>query len=88
MSVVAIVAFVIVALLVGAAINAATILCSLVRLYQRVAPARIRSACRFTPSCSNYSLGAIEAHGAPRGIVMTISRLRRCKPPNGGVDPP
>jgi hypothetical protein len=58
-----------------------------VRLYQRVTGGR-PSPCRFVPSCSNYALDALEAHGAVRGSTLTIRRLCRCHPWGGhGWDP-
>lgn len=44
--------------------------------------------CRFMPSCSQYAVEAIEAHGAWRGTGLTIRRLCRCHPWGGcGHDP-
>ncbi|MCU7237356.1 membrane protein insertion efficiency factor YidD [Pseudomonas peradeniyensis] len=59
-----------------------------IRFYQRVAPSRLRNACRFEPSCSNYALLAIEKHGAVRGWKMALNRIHRCRFPNGGEDYP
>jgi len=61
---------------------------SLVRLYQRIAPIRLHSCCRFEPSCSNYALLAIEKHGLTHGVMKALGRLLRCRPPYGGVDLP
>ncbi|MDX2197133.1 MAG: membrane protein insertion efficiency factor YidD [Cytophagales bacterium] len=45
-------------------------------------------ACRFTPSCSAYSLEAIEKHGVVKGLIMTVKRLSKCHPWGGsGYDP-
>ncbi|WP_082120380.1 membrane protein insertion efficiency factor YidD [Pseudomonas sp. CCOS 191] len=60
----------------------------LIKLYQRCAPDKIRSACRYTPSCSSYALLAIERYGALRGWKLAVARIYRCKPPNGGEDYP
>ncbi|MFZ9481477.1 MAG: membrane protein insertion efficiency factor YidD [Ilumatobacteraceae bacterium] len=38
------------------------------------------SPCRFTPSCSQYSLDALRIHGSRRGLWLTIRRLSRCRP--------
>jgi uncharacterized protein len=66
---------------------AAAGLSSAVKLYQRVTAGR-PSPCRFVPSCSNYALDALAAHGAVRGGGMTIRRLCRCHPWGGhGWDP-
>lgn len=44
--------------------------------------------CRFYPSCSQYSLEAIEKYGAIRGGAMSIWRILRCNPwSQGGNDP-
>lgn len=45
--------------------------------------------CRYYPSCSSYSLEAINIHGPCKGIVLSVKRLARCHPWNNhsGVDP-
>ncbi len=46
------------------------------------------SACRFEPTCSVYSLQALEKHGAAAGSYLTVHRLVRCNPwCDGGHDP-
>jgi putative membrane protein insertion efficiency factor len=46
------------------------------------------SACRFEPTCSAYSLQALELHGAAAGSYLTLRRLIRCHPwCDGGNDP-
>ena len=46
------------------------------------------SACRFTPTCSAYSLEALERHGAAAGTALTLHRIARCHPfCIGGHDP-
>ena len=48
----------------------------------------IGSACRFEPTCSVYSLQALEQHGAAAGSYLTVRRLARCHPwCEGGLDP-
>jgi hypothetical protein len=45
-------------------------------------------SCRFTPSCSQYALVAIEKHGLLRGMLMGTTRVLRCNPfSKGGFDP-
>ena len=45
--------------------------------------------CRFHPSCSEYTVEAIEKYGLVKGIVKGVYRILRCNPFNkGGVDKP
>ena len=56
----------------------------LIRFYQRdISPAR-PPACRFQPTCSHYGYEAIERHGILKGVWLTLCRLVRCNPLNGG----
>lgn len=60
----------------------------LVRAYRFFLSPWLGSACRFTPTCSAYSLKALERHGAVGGSVLTTWRLLRCHPwCAGGHDP-
>jgi uncharacterized protein len=61
---------------------------ALVRSYQRVAAPGLRASCRFTPTCSDYAIQAVERYGAFVGGVWAVRRVLRCRPPNGGSDPP
>jgi uncharacterized protein len=65
-----------------------SILIGLVVLYQRfISPLKV-SSCRFYPTCSHYSLQALEKYGPIRGVWMTAARLLRCHPFHpGGYDP-
>jgi len=65
-----------------------TYLKALIKQYQRIAPASLRSSCRFEPTCSNYMLQSIEKNGAIIGVKRGIQRLIRCRPPHGGIDKP
>jgi putative membrane protein insertion efficiency factor len=51
-----------------------------IRLYQREISARRPPVCRFTPSCSEYAVQAIEGHGPARGSLLALRRLVRCRP--------
>lgn len=43
--------------------------------------------CKYHPSCSQYALDALRAHGLARGSVLAGWRLLRCNPwSHGGVD--
>lgn len=58
-----------------------------VQWYQRAAQLR-PSPCRFSPSCSCYAVEALQTHGTPRGLWLTLRRLVRCRPFGpSGYDP-
>ena len=64
------------------------LLMALVRAYRLLLSPSIGSACRFEPTCSAYSLRALEKHGAGWGTYLTLARLVRCHPwCAGGHDP-
>jgi len=45
-------------------------------------------SCRFTPTCSEYAIGAIHSHGVFKGFFLGIYRIMRCQPWGGqGYDP-
>ncbi len=48
-----------------------------------------RVVCRFTPSCSDYSIEAVQRHGIRWGLVLTVKRLSACNhdTPLGTYDP-
>ena len=63
-------------------------LMALVRAYRLVLSPWLGNACRFEPTCSAYSLQALERHGAAAGTYMTLRRVARCHPfCRGGYDP-
>ena len=64
------------------------ILCDLIRWYQRgISAQRPFRVCRFTPSCSQYMLEALQRFGL-KGILLGSWRLLRCQPfSRGGYDP-
>ncbi len=61
---------------------------ALIKVYRRVVSPMLPPSCRFTPSCSLYTLQAIEKYGLLRGGSMGARRLLRCHPfSDGGYDP-
>ena len=59
----------------------------LIRAYQLLT-APFPSACRYTPSCSMYTLEAVRRYGAVRGTWLGMRRILRCHPFRpGGYDP-
>lgn len=60
---------------------------AVIRFYQRFISPGLPPACRFYPSCSRYTYGAIERFGLARGLWLGTYRVCRCHPWNaGGVD--
>ncbi len=61
---------------------------ALIRAYRRFISPMLPSSCRFTPSCSLYTLQAIEKYGLLKGCLIGARRLVRCHPfSEGGYDP-
>lgn len=63
-----------------------------IKIYNRVlSPPLARtfgSACRFTPTCSEYTIEALEKYGFLKGSLLGLKRLGRCHPLGGqGYDP-
>ena len=64
------------------------LLVALIRLYKRFLSPLLPPSCRFTPSCSRYTVEAIQKHGALRGCLLGAWRILRCNPfGKGGHDP-
>ena len=60
----------------------------LVRVHQRTLSRVLPPTCRFQPSCSTYTIEAVERHGVLRGVLLGLWRVARCNPFNaGGLDP-
>ena len=60
----------------------------LVKGYRLLLSPWLGSGCRFEPTCSVYSLQALQQHGAMMGGYLTIRRIARCQPwCQGGCDP-
>ncbi|MBY9065430.1 membrane protein insertion efficiency factor YidD [Hyphomonas sp. WL0036] len=59
---------------------------SLLRTYRRIRPGKIGNRCVFEPSCSRYSELAFRTRSFPTAIRLTLSRLHRCSPRQGGID--
>jgi len=61
----------------------------LVRFYQVCLRPIFPSVCRFSPSCSEYFILAVQKHGPVRGALKGVGRICRCNPwTRGGYDPP
>ncbi len=61
---------------------------TLIKAYRQFVSPMLPPSCRFTPSCSLYTLQAVEKYGLIRGSFMGTRRVLRCHPfSKGGFDP-
>ena len=59
-----------------------------IRFYQKCISPLFPPACRFTPTCSEYAVQAIERFGVIKGTALAVRRILRCNPWGGhGYDP-
>jgi len=59
-----------------------------IRGYQLVLSPVLGPACRFYPSCSEYTIQAIQQYGLLKGFHLGARRILRCHPfHSGGFDP-
>ncbi|HUG55673.1 MAG TPA: membrane protein insertion efficiency factor YidD [Candidatus Limnocylindrales bacterium] len=58
------------------------------RWYKRSVSPLLPPACRYTPTCSEYAMEAVERYGVLRGAALAARRLLSCHPfSRGGYDP-
>lgn len=59
-----------------------------IRFYQKFISPALGANCRYHPTCSAYTLTAIERYGVGKGSWMGVKRISRCHPFHpGGYDP-
>lgn len=64
------------------------ILILIIKLYQVIISPLLPNACRYTPTCSQYAIEAIQKYGIFKGSWKAIKRILRCNPWGGcGYDP-
>ena len=60
----------------------------LVRFNQYAISPKLPPRCRYTPTCSQYAVEALQKHGALKGGWLAAKRIGRCHPWGGsGHDP-
>jgi putative membrane protein insertion efficiency factor len=63
-------------------------LVTLIKAYQYIISPFIGPSCRFIPTCSEYTIEAVNKYGVIKGFWLGIKRILRCHPWNrGGYDP-
>lgn len=64
------------------------VLIALVRFYQYAISPMLGRRCRYFPTCSEYTVDAIQKFGAVKGGWLGVKRICRCHPWHpGGYDP-
>ena len=59
-----------------------------IRFYQKFISPLFPAKCRYYPTCSQYTLEAIQEYGAIKGTYLGIKRILKCHPfHEGGYDP-
>lgn len=65
-----------------------TILVLFVKGYQYAISPLFPPSCRYTPTCSKYTIDAIQMHGPFKGSILAVKRISSCHPWGGhGYDP-
>ncbi|HET7701395.1 MAG TPA: membrane protein insertion efficiency factor YidD [Candidatus Limnocylindria bacterium] len=61
---------------------------AVLRFYKsRISP-QLPPACRYTPTCSEYAIEAVETRGVVVGMLLAVRRVLSCNPfSRGGYDP-
>jgi uncharacterized protein len=60
----------------------------IIKIYQYALSPYFGNQCRFTPTCSVYTIEALQKYGFSKGLWLSIKRLLRCRPGcKAGLDP-
>ena len=60
----------------------------IIKFYQSFISPLIGSNCRYTPTCSTYSVDSLKKHGLIKGMFLSIRRISKCNSLfKGGYDP-
>ena len=64
------------------------IIVKIIRLYQLMISPLLGSNCRYSPTCSTYSIKSLKKHGLMKGGKLSIKRILSCHPfGKSGYDP-
>ena len=65
-----------------------TIIIFPIKIYQKLISPFLGYSCRFTPTCSNYTIEVINKFGIIKGTLLSIKRILKCNPfGSSGYDP-
>ncbi len=60
----------------------------IIKFYQSFISPLIGSNCRYSPTCSTYSIDSLKKHGLIKGMFLSIKRISKCNSLfKGGYDP-
>ncbi len=60
----------------------------LIKVYKYTLSPLLPNACRYTPTCSEYAIVALQKHGIIKGTILAVKRISSCHPMGGhGYDP-
>lgn len=60
----------------------------LIKIYQYLISPILPNSCRYTPTCSQYTIQAIKKHGPFKGSWLGAKRIAKCNPwGSSGHDP-
>ena len=60
----------------------------LVKIYQRIISPLFPATCRYSPTCSEYTIQALKKHSLIKGVYLSFKRIINCHPWGGsGYDP-
>ena len=70
-------------------INSKIIFIAIIKFYKKIISPIFPNSCRFYPTCSEYTMLAINKYGALQGIIKGTIRILKCNPFfKGGIDFP
>ena len=52
----------------------------IIKTYQITLSPLLGSNCRFHPTCSEYTIQAVNDHGVYRGLILGVKRISKCHP--------
>jgi putative membrane protein insertion efficiency factor len=65
-----------------------SIFLAIIKIYQLFISPMLPPSCRYTPTCSQYTVEAIKKYGPFKGSWLGLRRIMRCHPWGGhGHDP-